>query len=251
VQRDRLGHHSDCFLYNENDRGTYARNNIWYGNQTLEQQKQYAFDMVTSYGGNKMVGGETCSPAIDRIDATQTEMAMVNWTEINIDFWEGAINMWKDNWLSANGNDPAESEFVRISRKLGYRLRLIDATFAMSATSGGSFTIEANLNNDGYAGIIKPRPIYLAFDNGINRYNIELTGIDVRTWVSGPVELPLQSLTLPEDMVPGEYKLALWLPDPFTSLQLRPEYSVRFANTDVWDTVKGYNILAKGLIISE
>ncbi|MFO7622675.1 MAG: hypothetical protein R6W81_15650, partial [Bacteroidales bacterium] len=31
------------------------------GNQTLEQQKQYTFDMITSYGGNKIVGGETCS----------------------------------------------------------------------------------------------------------------------------------------------------------------------------------------------
>jgi len=249
VQRDRLGHHSDCFLYNEHDRGTYARYNLWFGNQTLDQQKQYAFDMITSYGGNKMVGGETCSPAIDRIDATQIEMALTNWTEININFWEDAIDMWRERLLPANGNDPAESEFVRISRKLGYRLRLIDATFPISATAGGNFTISINLNNDGYAGIIKTRPIYLVFDNGTNRYNIELTSVDVRKWVSGPVELPLQSLTLPADMVPGKYKLAMWLPDAYPSLQSRPEYSVRFANNDAWDASKGYNILTNKLII--
>jgi len=249
IQRDRIGHHGDCFLYDEHDRGTYARMNIWFGDQTLEQQKQYTFDMITSYGGNKIVGGETCSPAIDRIEATQIEMALTNWTEININFWEEAINMWKNRRLPANGNDPAESEFDRISRKLGYRLRLIDATFPMSTTAGGSFTISANLNNDGYASIVKTRPVYLVFDNGINRYNIELTGIDVRTWVSGPVALSQQSLALPADMAPGKYKLALWLPDASASLQSRPEYSVRFANHDVWDAALGYNLLTDSLII--
>jgi len=249
VQRDRLGHHGDCFLYNENDRGTYARLDIWFGNQTLEQQKQYTFDMITSYGGNKIVGGETCSEKIERIDDTQNDMAMTNWTEININFWEDAIEMRKKRLLPASGNDPAESEFDRISRKLGYRLRLIDASFPLSASAGSSFTIAANLNNDGFASIIKKRPIYLVFDNGTDRYNIELTGIDPRTWVSGPVALSLQTVTLPLNMAPGKYKLALWLPDASANLQTRPEYSVRFANNEVWDATKGYNLLTDSLII--
>jgi hypothetical protein len=251
VQRDRIGHHSDCFLYNEHDRGTYARLNVWFGNQTLEQQKQYTFDMITSYGGNKIVGGETCSPQIARIDATQTEMAEANWTEININFWKDAIDMWKERWLPASGNDPAESEFDRISRKLGYRLRLIDATFPMSAKSGGSFTIAANLNNDGYASIVKSRPIFLVFDNGTNRYNIELTNVDVRTWLSGSVALSPKTVTLPLNMVPGKYKMALWLPDASANLQSRPEYAVRFANNEVWDATKGYNVLYDLLIINQ
>jgi len=249
VQRDRLGHHNDCFLFNETDRGTYDRNDIWFGDKTLEEQKQYTFDLITSYGGNKVVGGETCSPAIDRIDDTQKEMAETNWTEININFWGDAIKMWKSRQLTASGNDPAESEFDRISRKLGYRLRLIDATFPSTAKAGDSFTVSANLSNDGYAGIIKTRPIYLVFDDGTNRYNIDLTKIDVRTWVSGPVELSRQKVNLPADMKPGTYKLALWLPDASDNLQSRSEYSVRFANNEVWDASKGYNILTDSLII--
>jgi hypothetical protein len=249
LQRDRLGHHSDCFLYDEHDRGTYARQKIWFGDQTLEQQKQYAFNLMTSYGGNKMVGGETCSPQIARIDATQTEMAAVNWTEINIDFWKDAIEMWKKRWLPASGNDPAESEFDRISRKFGYRLRLIDATFPISAKVGASFAFKANLNNDGYASIVKPRPIYLVLDNGADRYNIELTDIDVRKWVSGPALISQQKVKLPLDVKPGKYKLALWLPDASANLQSRPEYSVRLANKGVWDATKGYNLLAGSLII--
>jgi hypothetical protein len=249
VQRDRIGHHGDCFLYDEHDRGTYARLVLWFGNQTLEQQKQYTFDLITSYGGNKIVGGETCSSQIARIDDTQNDMAATNWTEININFWEDAIEMWKKRMLPASGNDPEESEFDRISRKLGYRLRLIDASFPTLATAGGPFTITANLNNDGYASLIKPRPIYLVFDNGTDRYNIELTNIDARKWVSGPINLSLQTVKLPMNMAPGKYKLALWLPDASSNLQSRPEYSIRFANNEVWDAAKGYNLLTESVII--
>jgi hypothetical protein len=249
VQKDRIGHHGDCFLYNENDRGTYARLDIWFGNQTLEQQKQYTFDMSTSYGGNKIVGGETCSEKIERIDDTQNDMAKTNWTEINIDFWKDAIEMWKKRLLPARDNDPAESEFARISRKLGYRLRLIDATFQKSAKAGKSFTITANLNNDGFASMIKSRPIFLVFDNGTDRYNIELTGVDVRKWESGPISLKQQTVKLPSKMASGTYKMALWLPDAFANLQSRPEYAVRFANKEMWDAATGYNLLTNSLIV--
>ena len=250
VQRDRIGHHNDCFLFNENDRGTYARLDVWFGNQTLEEQKQYTYELITSYGGNRMVGGETCSPAIDRIDATQEEMAAVNWTEININFWGEAIDMWKNRMLPANEFDPAESEFDRISRKLGYRLCLADATFPTGVKAGDSFTISANLRNDGYAGVIKKRPLLLVFDNGRKRYDIPLGDVDVRTWVSGEIDLAPQKVLLPSDMAPGNYTLALWLPDASPELQSRPEYSIRFANHDVWDAEKGYNVVSESVKVS-
>lgn len=250
IQRDRLGHHNDCFLFNEDDRGTYARNDLWFGDQTLKQQKQYTFDLMTSYGGNKIMGGETCSPAIDRIENTQAEMAKANWSEININFWRDAIDKWKNRMLPASGNDPAESEFDRISRKLGYRLRLIDATFPKSATAGEGFTISLNLSNDGYAGILKKRPIYLVFDNGTERYNIDLPEVDVRKWVSGSFELKPRTVNLPLTMQSGEYKLALWIPDAAPELQCRSEYSIRFANRDLWSQTKGYNVLFESVRIN-
>lgn len=155
----------------------------------------------------------------------------------------------KANYLPASENDPAETEFERISRKLGYRLRLVDATFSNSAKPGGILTIQANLNNDGYAGLIKKRPLFLVLDNGTHRYNIALNDVDVRTWISGPAELPRQEVTLPADMVPGVYTLALWLPDAAPGLRSRPEYAVRFANHDVWNAAKGYNVLSDAVVI--
>ena len=249
VQRDRLGHHNDCFLYDKSDRGTYVRGGAWFGNQTLDQQKQYAFNLITSYGGNKMMGGETCSAAIDRIDDWQNDMAKANWTEININFWQGAIDLWKKRSLPASGNDPAETEFDRISRKIGYRLRVVDATFPTSAKAGGAFTIAANLSNDGYASVIKPRPIFLVFDNGTNRYDVQLRDVEVRKWVSGEASLAPQTVTLPSEMASGTYKLALWLPDYYPNLRSRPDYSIRFANRGIWDATKGYNMLFDAVTI--
>jgi hypothetical protein len=52
-------------------------------------------------------------------------------------------------------------------------------------------------------------------------------------------------------MKPGKYQLALWLPDGSVNLQSRPEYAIRFANKEVWDAGKGYNLLEENLIISK
>src|SRR4029450_3612051 len=88
-----------------------------------------------------------------------------------------------------------------------------------------------------------PRPVFLVFDNGTSRYNVPLTGLDPRTWRPGAVTVPTQTVTLPA-MTAGTYKLALWLPDQATGLRGNPAYSVRLANTGMWDAAKGYNVLA-------
>ena len=127
---------------------------------------------------------------------------------------------------------------------------MVDATFPTSAKAGGAFTIAANLSNDGYASVIKPRPIYLVFDNGTNRYDLQLRDVDVRKWVSGEVSLSPQTATLPSEMPAGTYKLALWLPDYYPNLQARAEYSIRFANRGTWDAAKGYNVLFDSVTIT-
>jgi hypothetical protein len=75
--------------------------------------------------------------------------------------------------------------------------------------------------------------------------------VDVRTWVSGTIALSRQTVTLPSDMASGSYRLALWLPDASANLHSRPAYSIRFANKDVWDAAKGYNVLTESVIIGK
>ncbi|MBB6734675.1 DUF4832 domain-containing protein [Cohnella zeiphila] len=249
--KDRIGFHNDCFLADSADMGTYD-NNSWMGWYYVEEKKQWMYDMATASGGNKMVGGETCDAAGSDDAAgvnVQTEMSKLHFTEINEDYAPVNLNIWKAANLPASGNDPAETAFTRLKRKLGYRFRLVDADFPTSASPGAGFAFSAHLNNDGYAGMIKPRPVFLVFDNGTQRYDVPLPGLDPRLWTSGAVNVPAQTVTLPANMTAGTYKLALWLPDNDPGLRSRPEYSVRLANTGTWDAAKGYNVLAAAVTI--
>ncbi|MGI5238474.1 DUF4832 domain-containing protein [Dactylosporangium sp. CA-139066] len=247
---DRLGFHDDCFLADSADMGTYDQNS-WLGWFDVATKKQWVYDMATSTGGNKIVGGETCNASGGNDAAgvnAQYELSRQHWTEINEDYAAVNTDLWKSANMAASGNDPAETLFTRIKRKLGYRLRLVDATFPPQSAAGGAFTFSAHLANDGYAGIIKPRPVYLVFDDGTHRYNVPLNGVDPRTWRPGNVTVATQTVTLPA-MVNGTYRLALWLPDQASGLRANPAYSVRLANTGTWDAAKGYNVLSSTVTI--
>jgi hypothetical protein len=247
---DRIGFHDDGFLADAADCGTYD-NPSWIGPYyPTDVKRQWTYAMQTSKGFNTMMGGETML-STGNDDAAcvsvQSEMSLLHTSELNEDYAPVNVDIWKNANLAASGNDPAETGYTRLKRKMGYRLRLIDATFPTSVTAGGNFTISANLNNDGYAGLIKPRPLYLVFDGGAKRYDILLANVDVRSWKSGPVTMPTQTVTAPKDMPAGVYKLALWLPDSSLNLRNRPAYSVRFANSSVWDTTAGYNVLSNSV----
>ncbi|GIJ62589.1 DUF4832 domain-containing protein [Virgisporangium aurantiacum] len=247
---DRLGFHNDCFLADSADMGTYDQNS-WLGWFDVPTKKQWVYDLATSTGGNKLVGGETCNSSGGNDAAgvnAQYELSHQHWTEINEDYAAVNTDLWKAAQLAASGADPAETAFHRFERKLGYRLRMVDATFATSAMAGSAFTFSAHLANDGYAGIIKPRPVFLVFDNGTQRYNVPLTGLDPRTWKSGATTVPAQTVVLPA-MAAGTYRLALWLPDQASGLRGNPAYSVRFANTGTWDAGTGYNVLANAVTV--
>lgn len=250
---DRIGFHNDGFLADSADCGTYD-NPSWIGPYyPTEIKRQWMYDRMTSQGFNTMMGGETMLSTGNNDPAcvnVQSEMALLNTTEINEDFAEVNVNIWRNANLAASGNDPAETCFIRLKRKMGYRIRLIDATFNTTAAAGTPYTISANLYNDGYAGFIKLRPIYLVFDNGTNRYNLPLNNVEVRSWLSGPISMQTQTVILPADMPAGTYKLALWLPDAAPNLQSRPEYSVRFANIGTWDAEKGYNVLSDSVYVA-
>lgn len=249
---DRLGFHDDCFLSDSADMGTYDQNSWWGGYFDIPTKRSWVTSMMTSYGGNQIVGGETCDSTGDDDAAcvnVQNYMAIQHWTEINRDYAPVNTNIWMAANLAASGNDPAETGFVRIQRKLGYRLRLINATYASASSPGASYSVALNLNNDGYAGPLKPRTVYLVFDSGTNRYNLPLPNTDWRTWLSGAVAVN-QSVSLPAGMQAGTYKLALWLPDNAAGLQSNPAYSVRLANSGTWDATNGYNVLDTAITVS-
>jgi len=63
-------------------------------------------------------------------------MAALNFSEINADYWSGAIKSLESCESLSRWQRPGRDSFVRLQRKMGYRLRLVDATFPTSATAG-------------------------------------------------------------------------------------------------------------------
>ncbi|MDR1135806.1 MAG: DUF4832 domain-containing protein [Clostridiales Family XIII bacterium] len=268
AQLDRLGMHDDSFAsfvlsYTRAGGREEMFYPYWDDYKEYEQVKDaaaFAAQLETSYGGDVMQCGETAWYPDDGIDfgkddpladtelvdagarlalseAAARKLTMINrsWDVKHLDFWKGIS-------LPASGNDPAESAYTRLDRKLGYRLRIEDAEFTIGSKNGEFLGIRTIIYNDGYAGVVRSRPVFIVFDDGVSRYDIELTDLDVRKWRSGENRLDA-SVAFPADMKTGEYAIALWLPDHYENLRGLPEYSVRFANEDIWCENKGYNYL--------
>jgi hypothetical protein len=85
--------------------------------------------------------------------------------------------------------------------------------------------------------------------------DIELSDVDPRRWAPGKtVELKGTAPPLPPlgkggmgGVSADSVTIALWMPDQAAALRARPEYSVRFANQEVWDEAAGHNVLAKSV----
>jgi hypothetical protein len=266
AQLDRLGLHDDSFasyVMADTRRGGWDEKfyPYWDGHKEYDQVAEvaaFSTQLVTSYGGDVLQDGEAAwypdgglgldDPLMDTatLDAgarlALAEAAARRISLMNRSFNLNHLDLWRNTMLPASGDDPAESAYSRLGRKLGYRLRLDRAEFTSVVRSGGQFSFRAVIHNDGYAGLVRSRPVFLVFDDGVDRYDIELTEVDARTWRSGEHMVDV-TVTLPADMAAGEYAVALWLPDHYENLRDLPEYSVRFANQDVWRGGEGYNYL--------
>ncbi len=135
-----------------------------------------------------------------------------------------------------------------IRRSLGYRLVLKDATVPPSIRTGGALSLNIHLSNEGFAAMYNPHPLYIVL-LGPSRYEIPVTNIDSRRWEAGQEQNIAINVSLPANMIPGTYRLGLWLPDAYNSLRNSPAYSVRFANSNVWDAATGVNILNANLVV--
>jgi hypothetical protein len=157
------------------------------------------------------------------------EMELLHFTELNQSYHARVVKGWQ-----------RQGCFEEMQKRLGYRLILKSATFNETIEASGRLELTVELENQGFASPINPRPILAVLD-GPKRVELELS-IDPRTWEAGASAFT-ESLKLPTDLVDGSYTLALWLPDAYETLRENPRYAVQFANSNTWDAEKGYNIL--------
>jgi len=234
----RTAFHNDCFLSNETDTGTYPSDRI--------NELQAYLDEVTPAVA---VGGETCQVTIEqhRTDCVTAvaELDRFNWDYLNIGFFIPDLDQWR-----------AEGCFDEIERRLGYRFQMIDATASSSVTPGSTLNVSLQMANVGFGKLYNPRPTNLILrnvDSGI------VTRIPVSGGSDARKSLPLSgqsrsidlSVATPADLPVGGYELLLELPDAAASLASKPGYSVRMANSDVWESATGFNRLNLEIQVTE
>ncbi|MDO9303502.1 MAG: DUF4832 domain-containing protein, partial [Anaerolineales bacterium] len=229
----RTGHHNDCFLASDSDFGTYYdRKN---GVLRDVEWKAYIAQMTRFVP----MSGETCNPNPPRSDCETTlqEMELLHWSALNEAYHPDVIQGWKDQGC-----------YAEIRNRLGYRLTLLEAATSPTVQQGSELQVEVKLENTGFASPLLVRPVYLVLVNssGESAYE-QVIFVDLRRWEAG-LHTFAATLTLPVDFPAGEYQLALWLPDPSTTLRDDPRYAIRFANENTWDAEHGWNVLGSVII---
>lgn len=221
----RIGHHNDCFLASEDDWGTYNRD----GANTIVSDQAYLKELTRF----TPMGGETCNPNAPRTDCPSTlaEMELLHFSEINLNYHTRVLRLWK-----------TQGCFEEIQQRLGYRFVLQEANYNPNVRPGGRVNLQVTLQNEGFASLINPRPLYLVVE-GAQVYLLPLPDIEPRRWEAGHTVVLTIPVRLPATISEGEYQLGLWLPDAALTLQNDPRYAVAFANESVWNEQSGVNIL--------
>lgn len=224
----RLGFHNDCFMASVDDYGTY---------QNVTAEKTY----VSNEALYVPTGGETCPPTdvpIASCSVAEQEMTLLKWTYLNLDYYGPVLQEWRNN-----------NCFTDFERKLGYRLTLMSSTVTKQVAVNGTLELNAIINNVGFAPVYNSKNAYLILrsTSGGTVYKKKLS-FDVRK-VIPKVAFNLKESVSLSDIPAGTYELLLKIEDSSSKLAGRPDYSIRFANTSVWETATGFNKLSQTVII--
>lgn len=215
----RTGHHNDCFLADNSDMGTYS--------DTTFERAYLAKDALYV-----PIGGETCGVSdFSGCPNTVYQMNRLHWTYVNSDYHASVLNGW-----TSNGCMP------EIQRRLGYRFELMTGTYSDSAKQGSAISAALKLRNVGFASLYNLRDVEVILRSTTDTFFVKLP-VDARTWKSGDTTDVVFDLGLPLTMPSGDYSLSLNLPDPSPNLHYASAFSIRCANTGVWEAATGYNNL--------
>lgn len=212
----KIGHHNDSFLSSNSEQGTY--NNVTVERLYVQQESDY-----TPVGGECNTYPSTYTTCTNAI----TDMGKYSWAYLNsAGYASGLISSWQTGGC-----------LDEIKKRLGYRFELVSSTL-----SGNSLNLK--INNTGFGHVINPRPIKLVLKNtSTNAETFFDLPTDCKLWLKNSlinIDYPITGVA------DGNYKLYLFSPDFYNNF---PEYSIRFANTGVWNSTTGYNDLNQTISI--
>lgn len=218
----RVAAFNDCFVSSENDVGTYQ----------VPGDKDF-WHKETNYVS---MGGETCAAPTTYCNChvTYNHLIRYHWTYLNEAYNKKTHFVWQD-----------EGCYDDIIKRLGYRFVLLGAAFEGTVKSGANLTIRLHFKNIGFASLINRRPMQWVLENTADPSDRHVipSPKDPREFKGTHEYRYSETIQLPTLKSGASYRLALELPDAAETLSGKPEFSVRFANKNVWDEGSGVNIL--------
>jgi hypothetical protein len=213
--QDRIGFYNDAFLNSWGDMGTYS-----ISGQFTPPVGSSDYNFIANTSRFLPMTGETNGLNPLRTDGSNAviEMDNLSFTTLNRDYYTPNWN----NWISSN-------HYNQILRNLGYR-------FVLNSSTLTGNNLELNISNVGFANILFEKKLFLIF-RGSSDIKKQVD-YDARNLTKGNHVI---NLTIPNDIPGGTYELLLQIADK--NLETRPEYSIQFANTGLWENSTGYNRL--------
>lgn len=241
--RARLGSHQDCFLASDpDDWGTWGKaydyvTQTWpISGSTPQEDKNY----IAQNGRYSVVGGETCNPNPRANCSTAlAELSLMHFSYLNEEYHPLVIQKFINDGC-----------FTEIENRLGYRYEFLNGSYTGSVARGSDFKLNLGIINQGWASMFNARPVFAVLDNGTDKYTFPINS-DPRLWTPGTTINLTETFSLSANMTPGIYTLALWMPDQYLSIRDNPLYAVQFANNGIWNSSKGYNVIANNITITQ
>ncbi len=230
TQRSRVGAHNDCFLSDETDMGTYLWNDVEGDKDYLNQDNRFVPQ-----------GGETCCDCgYADCENSLIDLARMRWSVLNKDYNTDVLNRWIN-----------EGCMDEVKRRLGYRFELQQAVISDSIKPAGTFNLDFQIANYGFASPFNPRNLEIILRNSSNdqRYRL-VADVDPRFWTAGDTSYVSITAGIPADMAEGNYSAFLFLADPENRLHDNPDFAIRLANQGLWEDSTGYNSLNHQVTIS-
>ncbi len=219
----RVAAFNDCFVSSSDDVGTY---------KMAGDKQMWATE--TNYVS---MGGETCAAPEEYCNCrvTYNHLKRYHWTYLNEAYNKKTHTVWQ-----------REGCYDDIVKRLGYRFVLLGAAFEGPLKAGGNLTVKLHFKNIGFASLINRRPMQWVLVNTSDSKDRHVipSPKDPREFKGSHEYIYEETLKLPSSLKAGaSYKLAIEMPDAASTLSGKPEFSVRFANENVWEEATGLNIL--------
>ena len=241
TDQSRVGWYNDCLFTNQEHAGTF---NFDGGKGEIDMQ---AAAMMGRYA---VTNGETCR--IGGLNSYNDGPAVIE----GMSYLGGPDILFRQYFTDVYDKWIASGDYDEISRRLGYRLALREATLPTSAVPGSLVSVSFIMENSGFGKVYNPRPLELVLTrrSDDSEYRIVLEE-DVRRSLplAGEVTTLSYTVRLPPDLGAGTYELSLALPDTSERLRTDHRYAIRLANQDMWiadDSWNGLNDLGAVVTIT-